>query len=59
MLIFQSVCPFNARHIVPKPELQMHISTCPDRRLIENEINTGKLSYTTVSKRNKKLILRV
>uniref|UniRef100_H2Z0X7 CHHC U11-48K-type domain-containing protein n=1 Tax=Ciona savignyi TaxID=51511 RepID=H2Z0X7_CIOSA len=32
-------CPFNARHIVPKPELELHISTCPDKRMMEMEMN--------------------
>lgn len=29
------VCPFNAVHHVDKPDYQYHLSTCPDRRLIE------------------------
>ncbi|CAK8688272.1 unnamed protein product [Clavelina lepadiformis] len=40
----QDVCPFNARHIVPKPELQMHMSSCPDRTMFEFEINKERLS---------------
>ncbi|CAK8688249.1 unnamed protein product [Clavelina lepadiformis] len=40
----KDVCPFNARHIVPKPELQMHMSTCPDRSMFEFEINKERLS---------------
>ncbi|CAG03952.1 unnamed protein product [Tetraodon nigroviridis] len=28
-------CPFNARHLVPKPELQAHIETCSDRTLVD------------------------
>ncbi|CAK8688205.1 unnamed protein product [Clavelina lepadiformis] len=40
----KDVCPFNARHIVPKLELQMHLSTCPDRSMFEFEINKERLS---------------
>lgn len=29
------VCPFNAIHHVDKPDYQYHVSTCPDRRVIE------------------------
>jgi hypothetical protein len=29
------ICPFNAVHHVDKPNYQYHISTCPDRRVIE------------------------
>lgn len=29
------VCPFNAVHHVDKPDYQYHVSTCPDRRVIE------------------------
>ncbi|CAK8688251.1 unnamed protein product [Clavelina lepadiformis] len=41
----KDVCSFNARHIVPKPELQMHMSSCPDRTMFEFEINKG--NFTT------------
>lgn len=30
-------CPFNARHLVPKQELQAHIETCPDRIVVDSE----------------------
>ncbi|XP_076814649.1 uncharacterized protein LOC143460873 isoform X1 [Clavelina lepadiformis] len=40
----KDVCPFNARHIVPKPELQTHMNTCPDRLMFEFEINKERLS---------------
>jgi hypothetical protein len=29
------ICPFNAVHHVDKPDYQYHVSTCPDRRVIE------------------------
>jgi hypothetical protein len=31
----KQVCPFNAIHHVDKPDYQYHVSTCPDRRIIE------------------------
>lgn len=34
-----ATCPFNARHIVLKPALRHHTSTCPDKRLMELEMN--------------------
>nr|CAB3261306.1 uncharacterized protein LOC100176891 [Phallusia mammillata] len=41
----KKICPFNARHIIPKPELQMHISMCPDKRLLEHEINCERIAF--------------
>ena len=32
-----AVCPFNASHHVPRPELQFHITTCQDRKMVEME----------------------
>lgn len=29
------ICPYNASHHIPKPEEQYHISSCPDRKLVE------------------------
>ena len=31
------VCPFNARHVVPKPEFDYHLQTCGDRGRFEAE----------------------
>uniref|UniRef100_A0A669QAM6 CHHC U11-48K-type domain-containing protein n=1 Tax=Phasianus colchicus TaxID=9054 RepID=A0A669QAM6_PHACC len=28
------ICPFNARHRIPRAELQRHIACCPDQRLL-------------------------
>uniref|UniRef100_A0A8C9G491 CHHC U11-48K-type domain-containing protein n=1 Tax=Pavo cristatus TaxID=9049 RepID=A0A8C9G491_PAVCR len=28
------ICPFNARHRMPRAELQRHIACCPDQRLL-------------------------
>nr|XP_039259853.1 uncharacterized protein LOC120336274 [Styela clava] len=33
-------CPFNARHIVLKPDIRHHTSICPDRKLVELELNS-------------------
>ena len=27
-------CPFNARHLIPKHELSLHIATCVDRKSV-------------------------
>ena len=37
-------CPFNARHVVPKPEFDYHIKTCDDRGRFEVEQLKGQLS---------------
>ncbi|XP_039263964.2 uncharacterized protein LOC120339828 [Styela clava] len=44
-LVEKAVCPFNARHVVPKPELRHHLSCCPDARMIESEINFDRCGY--------------
>ena len=31
------VCPFNARHVVPKPEFDYHLQSCGDRGRFEAE----------------------
>uniref|UniRef100_A0A8D2LAV4 Gametocyte specific factor 1 n=1 Tax=Varanus komodoensis TaxID=61221 RepID=A0A8D2LAV4_VARKO len=31
-------CPFNARHQIPKEEISQHISSCDDKRCIEQDI---------------------
>uniref|UniRef100_UPI00358E384D gametocyte-specific factor 1-like n=1 Tax=Myxine glutinosa TaxID=7769 RepID=UPI00358E384D len=31
-------CPFNARHVLPKPEMQHHIMDCPDKERIHQDI---------------------
>ncbi|XP_041362163.1 uncharacterized protein LOC121378127 isoform X2 [Gigantopelta aegis] len=33
-----SVCPFNARHEMPKPELRYHMANCPDRARLEKDL---------------------
>ena len=35
-------CPFNARHVVPKPEFEYHIQVCEDRGRFEAEQLKGK-----------------
>ncbi|MEE6472009.1 hypothetical protein FKM82_009434 [Ascaphus truei] len=33
-----TTCPFNARHMMPRAELNHHISSCDDKRCIEQDI---------------------
>ncbi|XP_053147312.1 gametocyte-specific factor 1-like isoform X2 [Hemicordylus capensis] len=33
-----ATCPFNARHQVPREEIRQHISSCDDKRCIEQDI---------------------
>ncbi|KAK6187081.1 hypothetical protein SNE40_006329 [Patella caerulea] len=33
-----AICPFNAKHEMPKPELRYHMSNCPFRVAVEREI---------------------
>jgi len=37
-----ATCPFNAKHIHPKPEHQHHLMLCPDRTLIDRDIIYGE-----------------
>lgn len=30
-----ATCHFNARHVVPEPELRLHLKTCPDSHVVE------------------------
>ncbi|KAM6471399.1 uncharacterized protein PHA67_024147 isoform 6-T6 [Liasis olivaceus] len=40
-------CPFNARHQVPREEISQHISSCDDKRCIEQDIDIGDQSDST------------
>ncbi|NWI50424.1 GTSF1 factor, partial [Calyptomena viridis] len=35
-----ATCPFNARHRVPRGHLRSHLSSCPDKRLLEDPQGT-------------------
>ena len=37
-----AVCPFNARHEMPRPEIRHHIANCPDKALLEQDLAFGK-----------------
>ena len=37
-------CPFNARHVVPKPEFDYHIQICEDRGRFEAEQLRGTIT---------------
>ena len=37
-----AVCPFNARHEMPKPELRYHLANCPDKAVIEPMLAYGE-----------------
>ncbi|KAL9884964.1 gametocyte-specific factor 1 homolog [Glossina fuscipes fuscipes] len=36
------LCPFNVTHILNKPELELHVRSCPDRKTFENFCNIDK-----------------
>uniref|UniRef100_A0A8D0GZP2 Gametocyte specific factor 1 n=1 Tax=Sphenodon punctatus TaxID=8508 RepID=A0A8D0GZP2_SPHPU len=40
-----ATCPFNARHQVPREEINIHISSCDDKRCIEEDIVNQANSY--------------
>ena len=44
-----SVCPFNARHEMPKPELRYHMANCPDRARVEKDLAYGEYSRVRLS----------
>ena len=31
------ICPFNASHHVPRQEQEFHLTSCPDRKMVEVE----------------------
>ena len=35
-------CPFNAKHEMPKPEIRHHLAMCPDKAVIEPELDYCK-----------------
>ncbi|XP_053147313.1 gametocyte-specific factor 1-like isoform X3 [Hemicordylus capensis] len=39
-----ATCPFNARHQVPREEIRQHISSCDDKRCIEQDIELEEQS---------------
>lgn len=41
-------CPFNARHLVPKQELQVHIETCSDRTLVDSGEGEALLDHVSL-----------
>uniref|UniRef100_A0A8D0H1G1 Gametocyte specific factor 1 n=1 Tax=Sphenodon punctatus TaxID=8508 RepID=A0A8D0H1G1_SPHPU len=41
-----ATCPFNARHQVPREEINIHISSCDDKRCIEEDIGELWLACT-------------
>ena len=36
-----AVCPFNARHEVSSVNFRYHVASCPDKALVEQDINCG------------------
>ncbi|KAH0628988.1 hypothetical protein JD844_010692 [Phrynosoma platyrhinos] len=46
-------CPFNARHQVPREEISQHISSCDDKRCIEqdiaNQVNNHRREVNVIS----------
>ncbi|ETE59707.1 hypothetical protein L345_14561, partial [Ophiophagus hannah] len=40
-------CPFNARHQVPRDKISQHISSCDDKRCIEQDIDLADQSDST------------
>ena len=32
-------CPFNAKHEMPKPEIRHHVAVCPDKAVLDPELD--------------------